>query len=197
MFSLISALPLAYLPLGQTSAARLLFTSSHTTIFASLIGLAFIGLVLASRRRKIAQTILAGSLLVLGCVGVWRCQHTGFQAERVAALPIQWHSTPPPTASDPTTAQTLARLERLYDTLVLHVMHTRSAPGDLSELQQNAGFAATDFLDGWGRPIRYTHQHHQLAVAFQLASAGPDGLFGTHDDIGRSGRWKGATSGPP
>lgn len=53
------------------------------------------------------------------------------------------------------------------------------APADLNELQRLQPMAASA-LDAWGRKIRYEKLSDS---SFRLTSAGPDGEYGTGDDI--------------
>jgi type II secretion system protein G len=41
----------------------------------------------------------------------------------------------------------------------------------------------TYFLDQWGHPFRYMHRVKGSTEEFNIISAGPDGVFGTEDDI--------------
>lgn len=53
-----------------------------------------------------------------------------------------------------------------------------AVPGD------DDGQAHVDLVyDGWGRPIRYERTG---PASYRLTSAGPDGRFGTHDDLDRA-----------
>jgi len=52
-------------------------------------------------------------------------------------------------------------------------------PGSLDALRR-AHPAAASITDAWGRKIRYERLSDD---AFRLTSAGPDGAFGTADDI--------------
>lgn len=54
-------------------------------------------------------------------------------------------------------------------------------PRDL-ETFERAMRPGTGLLDGWGRRVRY---EKLSADGFRLTSAGPDGVFGTADDIQR------------
>ncbi len=70
----------------------------------------------------------------------------------------------------------LATLERI----IAGQMGTEGqAPADLKELQRLQPMAASA-VDAWGREIRYDKLSDS---SFRLTSAGPDGEYGTGDDI--------------
>ena len=54
-------------------------------------------------------------------------------------------------------------------------------PADLGELRRLQP-ATAGVIDGWGREIQYERISE---TSFRLTSAGPDGTFGTQDDIRR------------
>ncbi len=70
----------------------------------------------------------------------------------------------------------LASLERI---VVERIASEGQAPADLEELRRSQPMAASP-VDAWGRKIRYEKLSDS---GFRLSSAGPDGEFGTGDDI--------------
>lgn len=42
-------------------------------------------------------------------------------------------------------------------------------------------------LDPWGHPLRYVRVSEDSPIGFNIISAGPDGIFGTQDDIDING----------
>jgi hypothetical protein len=54
------------------------------------------------------------------------------------------------------------------------------APADLAELQRSQPGVASGVIDAWGRTLKYERLSDS---GFRLTSAGPDGAFGTADDI--------------
>ena len=72
----------------------------------------------------------------------------------------------------------LATLERI---VAERAATEGQAPADLKELQRSQPMPISA-LDAWGREIRYEKLSDS---GFRLISAGPDGNFGTGDDIVR------------
>jgi len=70
----------------------------------------------------------------------------------------------------------LSSLERI---IAERMASEGQAPASLKELQRFQPMAVS-FLDAWGREIRYEKLSDS---GFRLTSAGPDGEFGTDDDI--------------
>ncbi len=70
----------------------------------------------------------------------------------------------------------LATLERI---VADRMASDGQAPADLRELARFQPMAAS-YPDAWGRVIRYERLSDS---SFRLTSAGPDGEFGTDDDI--------------
>jgi hypothetical protein len=70
----------------------------------------------------------------------------------------------------------LSSLERI---IAERIASEGQAPASLKELQRFQPMAVS-FLDAWGREIRYEKLSDS---GFRLTSAGPDGEFGTDDDI--------------
>lgn len=70
----------------------------------------------------------------------------------------------------------LATLERI---IVERIAADGQPPADLKALQSLQPMAAS-VLDAWGRQIRYEKLSDS---SFRLTSAGPDGKYGTGDDI--------------
>jgi type II secretory pathway pseudopilin PulG len=62
-----------------------------------------------------------------------------------------------------------------------HIANTASAPPTLASLV-TAGYFTTISPDAWGRPFGYSPVGSS-GKPFSLTSAGPDGAFGTQDDI--------------
>ena len=74
---------------------------------------------------------------------------------------------------------TKVNMGQLEKTIEYYVAAEGSVPADLKELFTSR-LVGGDTSDAWGRPIRY----EKLSDSdFRLTSAGPDGRFGTKDDI--------------
>jgi hypothetical protein len=74
---------------------------------------------------------------------------------------------------------TKVNMGQLEKAIEYYVAAEGSAPADLKELFTSR-LVGGDASDAWGRPIRY----EKLSDSdFRLTSAGPDGRFGTKDDI--------------
>jgi hypothetical protein len=76
---------------------------------------------------------------------------------------------------------TRANLATLEGVITGFVASEGRAPADLAELQRLQP-ATTGLIDAWGREIKYEKISDS---SFRLISAGPDGTFGTTDDIRR------------
>jgi hypothetical protein len=71
------------------------------------------------------------------------------------------------------------QLESLSRAVLSFAAEGQGLPGSLDALRR-AHPAAASITDAWGRKIRYERLSDD---AFRLTSAGPDGAFGTADDI--------------
>jgi hypothetical protein len=71
------------------------------------------------------------------------------------------------------------QLESLSRAVLSFAAEGQGLPGSLDALRR-AHPAAASITDAWGRKIRYERLSDD---AFRLTSAGPDGAFGTSDDI--------------
>jgi hypothetical protein len=72
----------------------------------------------------------------------------------------------------------LSTLERI---IAERIASEGQAPADLKELQRFRPMAVSA-LDAWGREVRYEKLSDS---SFRLISAGPDGEYGTGDDIAK------------
>jgi hypothetical protein len=72
-------------------------------------------------------------------------------------------------------------LESLARVILTFAAEGEGLPASLDELRR-ASPAASAAADAWGRRIRYERLSDD---AFRLTSAGPDGAFGTADDIAK------------
>jgi len=77
---------------------------------------------------------------------------------------------------------TRVRLVRLRGWIQDHARHTGEPPAALREVipERIAPRTRRDMArDGWGRKVRYSRSQDD----FEVRSAGPDGRFGTTDDL--------------
>jgi len=87
---------------------------------------------------------------------------------------------------------TRLRLEILEVEVAQYYRRHATVPGQLSEILKMPASAPTRepdahwLVDGWGHPFLYSRA--ALPDSFEIRSAGPDGRFGTHDDIARGER---------
>jgi len=74
---------------------------------------------------------------------------------------------------------TKVNMGQLEKAVEIYVTAEGSVPADLKELFASR-FVGGDASDAWGRPIRFQKLSDS---GYRLTSAGPDGQFGTKDDI--------------
>jgi len=74
---------------------------------------------------------------------------------------------------------TKVNIGQLEKAVEFYITTEGSPPADLKELYASR-FVTGDVSDAWGRPLRYERLSDS---GFRLTSAGPDGRFGTKDDI--------------
>ena len=74
---------------------------------------------------------------------------------------------------------TKVNIGQLEKAVEFYITTEGSPPADLKELYSSR-FVTGDVSDAWGRPLRYEKLSDS---GFRLTSAGPDGTFGTKDDI--------------
>lgn len=75
---------------------------------------------------------------------------------------------------------TKVNMEQLGRIILSRTGEDGQAPADLGELQRSQPGLAEGMIDAWGRRIKYERLSDSN---FRLTSAGPDGTFGTADDI--------------
>ncbi len=75
---------------------------------------------------------------------------------------------------------TKVNMEQLGRIILSRTGEDGQAPADLGELQRSQPGLAEGMIDAWGRRIKYERLSDSN---FRLTSAGPDGSFGTADDI--------------
>ena len=76
---------------------------------------------------------------------------------------------------------TRANMATLEGIITGFVASEGRTPADLAELQRLQP-VTSGMIDGWGRAVLYERISDS---SFRLSSAGPDGAFGTQDDIRR------------
>lgn len=74
---------------------------------------------------------------------------------------------------------TRANLSALERAVLNYVLQQGQLPSSLKEISRFSPLGVT-LEDAWGREIRY---EKLSADNFRLISAGPDGIFGTNDDL--------------
>jgi hypothetical protein len=74
---------------------------------------------------------------------------------------------------------TRANMQVLQRIIASYIATEGQPPAGLQDLR-SAGMLAGSVRDAWGREIRYERRSDS---SFRLTSAGPDGIFGTADDI--------------
>jgi hypothetical protein len=77
--------------------------------------------------------------------------------------------------------QTAANLQAVETAVVAFMSERGGAPASLEDVRK-AGLLPGGALDGWGRAVKYERISE---VSFRIISAGPDGRFGTADDVSR------------
>jgi len=75
---------------------------------------------------------------------------------------------------------TKVNMEQLGRIILSHMGGEGQAPADLAELKRSQPGVGAGSLDAWGRTLTYERLSDS---GFRLTSAGPDGTFGTADDI--------------
>jgi hypothetical protein len=75
---------------------------------------------------------------------------------------------------------TKVNMEQLGRIILSRLGGEGQVPADLGELQRSQPGVAAGVFDAWGRTLKYEHLSDS---GFRLTSAGPDGAFGTADDI--------------
>ena len=75
---------------------------------------------------------------------------------------------------------TKVNMEQLGRIILSRVGEEGQAPADLAELKRSQPGVASGALDAWGRTLKYERLSDS---GFRLTSAGPDGAFGSADDI--------------
>ncbi|OOZ35945.1 hypothetical protein [Solemya velesiana gill symbiont] len=141
-------------------------------------------------KKALPVAILAG-VLVLGVVGVagWYGSQFLMQPDKPAEKqkPVSVnHVEPEP--SNPELALSEKRLGLLTRSVKVWMIQYgfgfNPQQVTLSRLGQDLGMPESDFQDGWGNAIRYEAGEK----SFTLRSAGPDGAFGTADDLQSVGK---------
>jgi hypothetical protein len=74
-----------------------------------------------------------------------------------------------------------ANLDALARVILEYATGDQGLPEDLQQLQRSRPLG-TGLLDAWGRRIKYERLSDS---SFRLSSSGPDGVFGTADDIAK------------
>lgn len=72
-----------------------------------------------------------------------------------------------------------ANLDALARVILEYATGDQGLPEDLKQLERSRPLGS-GIVDAWGRPIRYEKLSDS---SFRLSSSGPDGVFGTADDI--------------
>ena len=75
---------------------------------------------------------------------------------------------------------TKVNMEQLGRIILSHMGGEGQVPADLAELKRSQPGVGAGSLDAWGRALTYERLSDS---GFRLTSAGPDGAFGTADDI--------------
>ena len=75
---------------------------------------------------------------------------------------------------------TKVNMEQLGRIILSHTGGEGQVPADLAELKRSQPGVGAGSLDAWGRTLTYERLSDS---GFRLTSAGPDGTFGTADDI--------------
>jgi len=75
---------------------------------------------------------------------------------------------------------TKVNMEQLGRIILSHMGGEGQVPADLAELKRSQPGVGAGSLDAWGRTLTYERLSDS---GFRLTSAGPDGAFGTADDI--------------
>jgi hypothetical protein len=77
---------------------------------------------------------------------------------------------------------TKVNIEQLGRIILSNVSEEGRPPSDLAGLKRSQPGIAAGALDAWGRTLKYERLSDS---GFRLTSAGPDGAFGTPDDIAK------------
>jgi hypothetical protein len=75
---------------------------------------------------------------------------------------------------------TQANLETLGREILSYAAGDQGLPEDLKDFQRSRPGLGLALIDAWGRRVKYEKLSDS---SFRLRSAGPDGVFGTADDI--------------
>jgi hypothetical protein len=75
---------------------------------------------------------------------------------------------------------TKVNMEQLGRIILSRTGEEGQAPADLTELKRSQPGVGAGSLDAWGQALKYERLSDS---GFRLISAGPDGAFGTADDI--------------
>ena len=75
---------------------------------------------------------------------------------------------------------TKVNMEQLGRIILSYVGGEGQAPADLAGLKRSQPGVASGAIDAWGRTLKYERLSDS---GFRLTSAGPDGVYGTADDI--------------
>lgn len=87
-----------------------------------------------------------------------------------------------PSEPAPPAEVTPARIEALVQTIDRYVVDVGELPATLSDLVASH-HGEVEVRDGWSRALSYRLDAVDGEAGYTVCSAGPDGRFGSHDDV--------------
>ena len=164
--STIPSTPLPYMHLGYISAVNNWYTGKGDTI-VGLFAMSIIGIVLAFRFHKKAVGLFGIALVIVGVAGLGL---------------LRWNAGTSKQYLHPRKV-TEGKLGNIQNQIDNYYVADTPLPRDIKTLVRELRLKPEEFKDAWFRPIRYVAGSKQGDIAYQLISAGDDGIFVTKDDM--------------
>lgn len=166
--SLVPTSPTPYMHLGYLSATSTGDPEASIKAFGPLV-IAIIGVYLLLNYRRRSAMVWLGSVMAVG----------GFAASISIYLIL---SNGPLRYLSPYQA-TLGRERVILEGIKQSQLNDKAIPTTLTAFQKEWALPDSNFEDGWFHRIRYSQEVKEKQKCYVITSAGPDGRFGTPDDL--------------